>query len=115
MLVVETSFCVVIKNATKFWQYFVVIYLTSTEANVFRKVNVNYIICDKYLRTVKRDLCHKRNRLTGMGSQKNVPKKQKVINLKLSCLLLKKKFYEILEDFSIAYPIYSKCGKGSQF
>ena len=50
-----------------------------------------------------------------MGAQKNVPKKQKVINLKLSCLLLKKKFYEILEDFSIAYPIYSKCGKGSQF
>ena len=79
MLVVETSFCVVIKNATKFWQYFVVIYLTSTEANVFRKVNVNYIICDKYLRTVKRDLCHKRNRLTGMGSQKTKSYKFEII------------------------------------
>ena len=31
-------------------------------------------------------------RLTGMGAQKNIPKKQKVRLLKLTCLFLKRKF-----------------------
>ena len=34
-------------------------------------------------------------RLTGMGAQKNVPKKQKVYLLKLTCLFVKRKFNEI--------------------
>ena len=90
MLVVETSFCVVIKNATKFWQYFVVIYLTSTEANVFRKVNVNYIICDKYLRTVKRDLCHKRNTVDRYGFPKQCPQKTKSYKFEIILFTSKK-------------------------
>ena len=49
--------------------------------------------------------------LTGMGAQKNIPKKQNVKMLGLTCMFVKKKFNEIHEDFSINYPYIRKCGK----
>ena len=49
--------------------------------------------------------------LTGMGTQKSVPKKQNVKLLKLTCLFLKRKINETSKDFSINYSYNSKCGK----
>ena len=50
-------------------------------------------------------------RLTSMGTQKNVPKKQKVKLLKSTCLFIKRKFNETHKDFIINYPYNKKCGK----
>ena len=47
-------------------------------------------------------------RLTSMGTQKNVPKKQKIKFWKLPCLLLKKKFYENFQFGPIENPFSSK-------
>ena len=49
--------------------------------------------------------------LTSMGAQKNVPKKQKVKLLTLTCLFIKRKFKETHKDFSINNLYNSKCGK----
>ena len=48
---------------------------------------------------------------TGMGTQKNIPKKQKLKLLTLTCLFVKRKFDETHKDFSINYPYNNKCGK----
>ena len=49
--------------------------------------------------------------LTSMGTQKNVPKKQKVKLLVLTCLFVKSKFNKSHKYFSINYPYNKKCGK----
>ena len=46
-----------------------------------------------------------------MSAQKNVPKKQKVELLILTCLFVKGKFKETHKGFSINYPYNNKCGK----
>ena len=46
--------------------------------------------------------------LAGMGTQKNVPKKQKVKLLTVTCLFVKRKFNETHKDFSINYPYNNK-------
>ena len=51
------------------------------------------------------------HRLTGMGAQKNAPKKQKAKLLTLTCLFIKRKFKETYKDFIINYPYKNKCGK----
>ena len=43
-----------------------------------------------------------------MGAQKNVPKKQKVKLLTLTCLFVKAKFKETHKDFSPNYPYNNK-------
>ena len=50
-------------------------------------------------------------RLTGMGAQTNVPKKQKVKFLTLTSLFVKRKFNETHKDFSISYPYNNNRGK----
>ena len=50
-------------------------------------------------------------RLTGMGAQKNTPKKQQVKLLGLTCLFVKTKFNKTNKDFNINYPYNSKCRK----
>ena len=50
-------------------------------------------------------------RLTGMETQKNVPKKQNVKLLGFPCMFVKRKFDETYKDFSINDPYNSKCGK----
>ena len=47
---------------------------------------------------------------TSMGTQKNVPKKQKVKLLILPFLFLKRKFNESPKDFSTNYLYNNKCG-----
>ena len=49
--------------------------------------------------------------LTSMGTQKNVPNKQKVKLLVLTCLFVKSKFNKSHKYFSINYPYNKKCGK----
>ena len=46
-----------------------------------------------------------------MGTKKNVPRKQKVKVLTLTCLFVKKKFNETHKDFSINYSYNKKCRK----
>ena len=43
-------------------------------------------------------------RLTGMGTQQNIPKNQNVKLLTLICLFVKSKFNDPPKDFSINYP-----------
>ena len=49
--------------------------------------------------------------LTNMGIQKNVPKKQKVKFLSLTCLFTKREFNGTHKDFSINYTSSKKHGK----
>ena len=61
---------------------------------IYRAVSrANFILVDQY------------------GCQKNVPKKQKVKLLTLTCLFVKRKFNETHKDFSINYPFKNKCRK----
>ena len=66
----------------------------NNKAIIFRAISrANFIPADQY------------------GHPKNVPKKQKVKLLRLTCLFVKRKFNKTQTDFNINYPYNSKYGK----
>ena len=75
-----------------------------SEIHIFEKIDIDNAFSGLYPEQIS-------YWLTSMSVQKNVPKKQKVKLLTLTCLFVKRKFKETHKDFSINYPYNNKCGK----